>query len=68
MCVSLLYGFYQVQLERRNLRNDLTHRSAALTDDLQDNLESASGHATDKTLARFVERYGQRENLLGLAV
>lgn len=68
MCVSLLYGFYQVQLERRNLRNDLSRRSAVLTDDLQDNLESTSGHATDKTLARFVERYGQRENLLGLAV
>jgi trehalose-6-phosphate synthase len=66
--VSLLYGFYQVQLQRRNLRNDLSHRSAVLTDDLQDNLESASGRATDKTLAHFVERYGQRENLLGLAV
>jgi trehalose-6-phosphate synthase len=68
VCVSLLYGFYQVQLERRNLRNDLSHRSAALADDLQDNLESAPGHATDKTLARFVERYGQREHLLGVAV
>jgi trehalose-6-phosphate synthase len=66
--VSLLYGFYQVQLERRNLRNDLSHRSAVLADDLQDNLESSSGHATDKTLARFVERYGQREHLLGVAV
>ena len=42
LCVSLLYGFYQVQLERRNLRNDLSHRSAVLAETLQENLEEHS--------------------------
>jgi trehalose-6-phosphate synthase len=63
--VSLLYGFYQVRLERRNLRNDLAHRSAVLAASLQENLES-SGKANDRTLSRFVEKYGQREHLVGV--
>jgi len=68
LLVSLLYGFYQVRLERRNLRNDLSHRSSVLAENLQDNLESTPGHATDRNLSRFVEKYGQREHLLGVAV
>lgn len=63
--VSLLYGFYQVRLERRNLRNDLAHRSAVLAASLQENLES-SGKANDRNLSRFVEKYGQREHLIGV--
>lgn len=68
LCVSLLYGFYQVQLERRNLRNDLSHRSEVLAETLQENLENTPGHATDRTLGHFVDKYGQREHLLGVAV
>jgi trehalose-6-phosphate synthase len=63
--VSLLYGFYQVRLERRNLRNDLAHRSAVLAASLQESLES-SGRANDRNLSRFVEKYGQREQLVGV--
>lgn len=63
--VSMLYGFYQVRLERRNLRNDLAHRSAVLAASLQENLES-SGKANDRNLSRFVEKYGQREHLIGV--
>jgi trehalose-6-phosphate synthase len=63
--VSLLYGFYQVRLERRNLRNDLAHRSAVLAASLQENLDS-SGRANDRNLSRFVEKYGQRERLVGV--
>jgi len=66
--VSLLYGFYQVRLEQRNLRNDLSRRSAALAEELQEDLESSPTRATDKNLGRFVERYGQREHLLGVLV
>jgi trehalose-6-phosphate synthase len=68
LCVSLLYGFYQVRLEQRNLRNDLSHRSAILAENLQESLEATPGHATDRTLGHFVDRYGQREHLLGVAV
>ena len=68
LSVSLLYGSYQVQKERRNLRNDLSQRSAALAKNLQDNLESAPDRTKDRRLARLVERHGQREHLLGAAV
>jgi Glycosyltransferase family 20 len=68
LIVSLLYGFYQVRLVRRNLRNDLSHRSSVLAESLQESLESTPGRANDKNLSRFVEKYGQRENLLGVAV
>jgi trehalose-6-phosphate synthase len=66
--VSLLYGFYQVRLERRNLRSDLQHRAAVLAENLQENLESTPTRATDRTLGHFVEKYGEREHLLGVAV
>lgn len=68
LSVSLLYGFYQVRLERRNLRNDLQHRAAVLAENLQENLESTPTRATDRTLGHFVEKYGEREHLLGVAV
>ncbi|MGB9469074.1 MAG: trehalose-6-phosphate synthase [Candidatus Acidiferrum sp.] len=68
LIVSLLYGFYQVRLERRNLRNDLQHRAAVLAENLQENLESTPTRATDRTLGHLVEKYGEREHLLGVAV
>jgi trehalose-6-phosphate synthase len=67
VCVSLLYGFYQVRTERRNLHNDLSRRSEVLAENIQEGLESA-GRPNDKNLNRIVERYGQREHLLGVAV
>jgi trehalose-6-phosphate synthase/GAF domain-containing protein len=68
LIVSSFYGFYQVRLERRNLRNDLSHHSAVLAETLQENLESTPGRVSDRNLGRFVEKYGQREHLLGVAV
>jgi len=68
LIVSSFYGFYQVRLERRNLRNDLAHHSAVFAETLQENLESTPGRATDRNLGRLVEKYGQREHLLGVAV
>src|SRR5271169_1668572 len=68
LSVSFLYGAYQVQKERRNLRNDLSHRSAVLAENLQESLESAPGRANGRNLSHIVEKYGQREHLLGVAV
>jgi len=67
VCVSLLYGFYQVQTERRNLRNDLSRRSAVFAENIQEGLDS-SGRPNDRNLNRIVERYRERENLLGVVV
>src|SRR5208282_2790789 len=68
LIVSLLYGSYQIRTERRNLRNDLSHRSAVLAENLQESLESSPSRATDRNLSHIVERYAQREHLLGVAV
>ena len=68
LSVSLLYASYQVRKERRNLRNDLAHRAAVLAENLQENLESSPARATDRNLAHILEKYGQREHLLGVAV
>ncbi|HTZ33932.1 MAG TPA: trehalose-6-phosphate synthase [Methylomirabilota bacterium] len=65
--VSLLYGYYQVRTQRQNLSNDLSRRSAVFAENIQENLDS-SGSLNDKNLNRIVERYGQREHLLGVAV
>ena len=67
MCVSLLYGYYQVQTQRRNLSNDLSRRAAVFAENIQEGLDS-SAKLTDRNLSRIVERYGQREHLLGVAV
>src|SRR5271170_2106062 len=68
LSVSLLYGFYSVRLEQRNLRNDLLHRSEVFAENLQENLESTPARTTDRNLSHFVDKYGQREHLLGVAV
>jgi trehalose 6-phosphate synthase len=68
ICVSLLYATYQVRTERRNLRNDLARRAATLAESLQESLEAFSGRSNDKNLQRIVERFGQREHLLGVAI
>ena len=67
VCVSLLYGYYQTQTQRRNLSNDLSRRAAVFAENIQENLDS-SAKLTDRNLSRIVERYGQREHLLGVAV
>jgi trehalose-6-phosphate synthase len=68
VCISLLYSALEVRTQRRNLRNDLSHRSAVLAETIQENLESSGGRATEKTINHIVERYGEREHLLGVAV
>jgi trehalose-6-phosphate synthase len=68
LSVSLLYGFYQVRALRKNLHTELSHRSAVLAENLQETLESSPSRATDRNLSHIVEKYGQREHLLGVAV
>jgi len=67
VCVSLLYASYQVRTERRNLQSDLSRRAGVLAENIQESLESG-GRPNDKTLNRIVDRYGQREHLLGVGV
>jgi trehalose 6-phosphate synthase len=53
---------------RKNLRNELSHRSQVLAENLQESLESLPGSANERSLNRILEKYGQRDHLLGVAV
>lgn len=68
LSVSLLYGLYQTRTAGRNLRSDLVHRSIVLAENLQESVESAPGRTSDRHLTHLVERYVQREHLVGAAV
>jgi alpha,alpha-trehalose-phosphate synthase [UDP-forming] len=69
--VSLLFAGYQVRTERRNLNNDLAHRSAMLAESLQETIEPSferPERRSDLLMQRIVDRFGQREHLRGVAV
>jgi trehalose-6-phosphate synthase len=66
--VSLLFAWYQVRTERRNLRSDLSRRAVILGEGLQEGVEPLLDRAGDKDLQRLVERFAEREHLKGVAV
>lgn len=66
--VSLVFAGYQVRNQRRTLRNDLARRAEVLADSLQESVERELGRGQERALHRFVERYGQREHLQGIAI
>ena len=66
--VSVLFAAYQARNERRILRNDLGRRAEILADSLQESVERLLDRGQEKNLQRFVERYGQREHLKGIAI
>jgi len=66
--VSVLFAWYQVRTERRNLRSDLSRRSEILGEGLEESVEPLLDRAPDKNLQRLVERFSEREHLKGVAV
>jgi alpha,alpha-trehalose-phosphate synthase [UDP-forming] len=66
--ISLLFAGYQVRTEKRNLNHDLVHRAENLGASLQETVEHLLEQNSTRSLQRFVERYGEREHLKGLAV
>ena len=66
--ISLLFAGYQVRTEKRNLDHDLVHRAENLGESLQETVQHLLEQNTTRSLQRFVERYGRREHLKGLAV
>jgi trehalose-6-phosphate synthase len=66
--VSLLFAAYQVRTERRTLQNDLSRRAEILGERLRESVEPLIDGASDKNLQGLVERFGQWENLKGVAV
>jgi alpha,alpha-trehalose-phosphate synthase [UDP-forming] len=66
--VSLAFSFYEVQIERSNLRRDLERRAEVLGESLAGNVERSLEKSVTRDLQRIVERFGNREHLLGIAV
>jgi hypothetical protein len=66
--VSLSSAYYEVLVQKQNLRRDLQHRAEVLGDSLARNVERELDRDSIQALQRTVQRFGNREHLLGLAV
>src|SRR5580658_8615678 len=66
--VSLGFSYYQVVAEKRALRGDLQHRAEVLGESLAGNVEKIWGNGSNQALLRLVQRFSNREHLIGVAV
>ena len=66
--VSLFSAYYQVLAERRGLRKDLEHRAEVLGESLAGNVEHDLEKGAMRALERTVERFGNRQHLVGVAL
>src|SRR5437667_3589559 len=66
--VSLGFSYYQVVGEKRRLRSDLERRAEVLGESLADNVERSWEVDSDRELQRLVQRFANREHLIGVAV
>ncbi|HXW91185.1 MAG TPA: trehalose-6-phosphate synthase [Terriglobales bacterium] len=66
--VSLSSSYYEVVIEKRGLRKDLEHRAEVLGESLAGNVERDLESASTRELQLIVERFGNREHLVGLAI
>jgi len=66
--VSLSFSYYHVIGEKRALRADLERRAEVLGESLAGNVEKALGAGSNQSLQRLVQRFGNREHLIGVAV
>ena len=66
--VSLGFSYYQVVGEKRVLRSDLERRAEVLGESVAGNVEKSWESGSERGLQRLVQRFGNREHLLGVAV
>jgi|SRR5579872_2473910 len=66
--ISLLFALYQVEAEYQGRRNELRRRAELLADSLQETVEQVRGDRSLAELQRIVDRFGNRERLVGIAV
>jgi alpha,alpha-trehalose-phosphate synthase [UDP-forming] len=66
--VSLGFSYYEVVREKRALRSDLEHRAEVLAESVAGNVEKSWESGSERGLQRLVQRFGNREHLLGIAV
>ncbi len=66
--VSLAFSYYEVVGEKRALRSDLERRAEVLGESVAGNVEKSWEGGSVHGLQRYVQRFGNREHLLGIAV
>src|SRR3984893_12382417 len=66
--VSLSSSYYEVLVQKQSLRRDLQRRAEVLGESLARNVERELDRDSIQALQRTVQRCGNREHLLGLAV
>jgi trehalose-6-phosphate synthase len=66
--VSLGFSYYEVVGEKRALRADLERRAEVLGESVAGNVEKAWETGSERGLQRLVQRFGNREHLLGVAI
>jgi len=66
--VSLSSSYYEVLMQKRSLRKDLQRRAEVLAESLARNVERELDRDSVQALHRTVQRFGNREHLIGLAV
>ncbi len=66
--VSLFSSYFEVSSEERHQRADLERRAEVFGESLAENIEPHFEHSTYGELRRIVERYANREHLLGIAI
>ena len=66
--VSLGFSYYEVIKEKRSLRSDLERRAEVLGESVAGNVEKSWENGSERGLQKLVQRFGNREHLLGVAV
>ena len=69
--VSLLFAGYQVRVQRKNLRTDVSRRAELLAESLQEAIQPVfekNERNSEKAMQRVVDRFAQREHIQGIAV
>lgn len=66
--VSLGFSYFQVVGEKRNLRRELERRGEVLGESLAGNVEKSWNVDSERELQKLVQRFGNREHLLGVAI
>jgi trehalose 6-phosphate synthase len=69
--VSLLFAGYQVRVQRKNLRTEVSRRAELLAESLQEAIQplfDKNERNSEKAMQRVVDRFAQREHMQGIAV
>jgi len=66
--VSLGFSYNEVLREKRVLRGDLERRAELLSESIAGNVEKSLESASQRGLQKLVQRFGNREHLVGIAV